>query len=157
MALSFDELKQIIQGCGLQFFVHPTETVLMFGITGHSGGLQLTVWLLDNGAFLQMRTMGYVRCAAEAPHLPAVLRLLAELNNQYRLVKWGWDARNGEVSAFSDLFLSDALATSNQVSSQLFFFINLLDQVAPRIRATLDTGKDPGSGEPPRPPLPEQI
>ena len=157
MALPFEELKRIIQGAGLQFFVHPTETVVMFGITGHSGGMQLTVWLLDNGHFLQMRTMGYVRCAADQPHLSAVLRLLAELNNQYRLVKFGWDRRNGEVSAFSDLFLADAPATAHQVAGQLFFFINLLDQVAPRIRATLDTGSDPGSSEPAETPLPEQI
>ncbi len=148
MALSFEDLQTIIKGAELNFFVHPQDPVLMVGVNGYTSHFQFTVNLMDEGSFLQFRSVNYLGLRNGHPHDDALRRLLLELNYQYRIVKFAWDIRDGEVAVYADLFLADNTPTPTQVTNLMWFFVSMLDRNHPRIKQVIETGADPGEIDP---------
>ncbi len=146
--MTFEELKQLATAEGLKFFVAPDRPAVMMGMRGLYGSYQIVVPLELDGRFLQFRTIGYLSCPADHPHIDAVLRLLGQLDYELRLTKFGWDPSDGEIAAYADVWLEDATLTQQQFSGILHLFIPGIDVNHKRITETIETGTDPGEIRP---------
>jgi hypothetical protein len=148
MALTLDGLKKLLEDQQLRYFVAPDRPAVMLGVTGLCGQYQFVISLESDGVFLQFRTISYLHCPADHPHLAQVLQLLGTLNYQTRLVKFGWDPSDGEIVAYADIWLMDASLTPGQFERMLHNYVPAIDTGSARIKETMATGKDPGEEEP---------
>lgn len=146
--MTFEELKKLAEGAELKYFIAPDRPTLMMGFGGINGNYQVAVKLELDGRFVQFRTVGYLSCPSDHPHVDAVLRLLGELDFQLRLVKFGWDPTDGEIAAYVDVWLEDGTITQKQFSAMLQCFIPGIDFNHQRISKTIETGSDPGELKP---------
>lgn len=144
MAMTMDQLKQLCDQMGLRYFLDPRRTAVTFGLRGDASNFHLLVLLDLDGTFLQLRSIEYVKCPAGHPNLHAVLKVLGDLNLATRLVKYGWDAVDGEIVAFGDMWIMDGAVTPNQFQRMLVNWLGGVDPAYPRIKKTIETGKDPG-------------
>jgi len=153
MALTFDQLQQLMKGEKLNYFIAPDRPVLKFGIKGSFGKYDIIVHIPEEGRFLQLRTVGYSSCPKDSTHLGAVLQVLATVNYMKRLVKLGWDPADGEIVAYADLWVMDNQVTQEQFSRMMGIYLSSVDQAYYRIKAAAETGSDPG--DPPDNPSPK--
>jgi hypothetical protein len=144
MALKFDDLKQLLEQEGLHYYIDPKQEAVMLRVAALFGSYQLVISLQVEGQFLQFRSIGYLQCAPTHPHLAVVLRALCEINYQKRLVKLGWDARDGEIAAYADVWIMDGMLSQGQFHRMFTNFVPTLDESLPRLQEILQTGKDPG-------------
>jgi len=144
MAITFEKLQERMKAQGLRYFIAPDQPMLRLGVGGLFGNYDIAVLLLDDGQFLQFRTVNYHSCPRQHPHLDAVLRLLGEINFQKRLVKFGWDPSDGEIMAYADAWLMDNDITQEQFARVLANFLPSIDLSSARIARVLETGADPG-------------
>lgn len=148
MAISFEELQEVVKKTGINYFVHPDKSQLLFGAAGPSGKYHCIISLELEGRFLQIRTAGYLYCPADHPHLAEVLKILGAVNYRARLAKFGWDPTDGEICAFADLWLVDNSLTQEQWERMLENYLSVIDLTYHRLRRTLETGQDPGEEKP---------
>jgi hypothetical protein len=146
--MRFEQLKKLVEGESLRYFVAPDREVLMLGLAGIFGNYQFVISLELDGRFVQFRTLGYQSCPVDHPHVDAVLRVLGELNYRARLTKFGWDPRDGEVVAYADVWLEDGTLTQRQFNAMLQSYVPMIDINHPRITKTIETGTDPGDLRP---------
>jgi hypothetical protein len=148
MAIVFDRLQELLRAEGLAFFIDPAGSRVMFGGAGLTGTYHVGVALESEGRFLQFRSLQLLRCPPGHPHLAAVLETMARINCQYRFIKLGWDARDGEIVLFGDHWIADNEITHPQFHTLLGNFLGALDVQAFRLRKALETGVDPGEIRP---------
>ena len=148
MAITFAQLKDLVRKEGLQFFVDPDETRLIVGVSGICGKFQLVISVYDQGVFLQIRSVNYMFCPPNHPALVELLKAMADVNYQTRLVKFAWDQSDGEVVAYADLWLMDTTLTQEQLHRMLGNYVPAIDLHSYRFRRTLEEGRDPGRVDP---------
>jgi hypothetical protein len=148
MALTRAELQKLVEAEGMRYFIDPSKDALMMGVQGHNGRYQFVIMLELDGTFLQMRTIGYQHCPTGHKHLLPVLQTLLKMNYELRLVKLGWDPRDGEIVGYADLWIMDGKVTKDQFARMLHNYLPALDVCYPRIVQTMETGKDPGAQDP---------
>jgi hypothetical protein len=152
MALTLDGLRRLADAIQFRYFIDPQSPTLLCGAQGRSGSYQFVMSLQLEGRFLQFRTVQYQRCAPDHRHAAALLRVLAEINYQLRFVKFGWDAKDGEVVAYGDVWLMDAGLSQDQFTRVLGNFLPSIDEQFTRIAEVIANGRDPGpvaAGTPP--------
>jgi hypothetical protein len=146
--MKLEELKKLAEGENLKYFVAPDAPTLLMNIGGFNGTHQIVIPLELDGRFLQFRTVGYLSCPADDPHLEAVLRVLGQLDYQLRVTKFGWDPNDGEIVGYADMWLEDSKVTQQQFSGTIHTFFAGIDLNKPRIAKTIETGTDPGEFDP---------
>jgi hypothetical protein len=144
MTMALDDLKRLLDGQGLKYFLAPDRPTAMLGMMGPSGPYQFVVKLEVDGRFLQFRTVALAYCPDGHEHLEAVLRVLAAVNTKVRLFKFAWDANDGEIVGYADVWLEDAVLSEAQFKRMLHNFVPVIDMNLSRIRAVIDGGEDPG-------------
>jgi len=148
MALTFDQLKALVAAEGLRFFIDPDACRLMLGVTGMCGKFQLVISLYEEGNFLQFRSVNYLCCPAGHRSLPEVLKAIADINYQARLVKFAWDQSDGEIVAYADAWIMDGTLTQGQLSRMISNYVPVIDMQFYRLEKTIKEGKDPGRIDP---------
>lgn len=109
---------------------------------------QFVVVLDLDGQFLQFRTINYLHCRSDNPNLLAVLRVLADLDYQIRFVKYGWDATDGEIVAYGDVWVVDGTLTQQQFGRNLANYLSAIDLNHPRVAKAIADGQDVGTQGP---------
>lgn len=148
MALTMDGLRKLVDAEGLRYFLDPSRDALMMAASGMNGRYQFVVILEKKGEFLQFRTIGYLNCPEDHPHHMEVLKVLGKINYRIRLVKYGWDPKDGEITAYADAWLMDNKLTQQQLKRMLQNFLPTIDMSYSRIKRTMETGEDPGEENP---------
>ncbi|MFC1660298.1 YbjN domain-containing protein [Gemmatimonadota bacterium] len=104
----------------------PSRDALILGVTGLHGRYQFVVVLELGGEFLQFRTLGYHACPVGHPSQSPVLKILAELNQRLRFIKFAWDPSDGEIVAYGDTWVCDGDLTEKQFEGHRQLEGNLL-------------------------------
>jgi hypothetical protein len=151
MALSLTDLRRLADAAGLKYFVDPNRNTLMFFVTGIFGRYQAVIMLPVEGQFLQFRTMDYLRCPQDHEHRDAVLRLMATLNYNLRMAKFGWDEDDGEIVVYADTWVVDGTVTEKQFARIMQVYFQIIDVNHARLAGCLETGQDPGEVSPSTP------
>ena len=152
MALTMDQLKKLVEGEKLVYFLDPNRDALMLRAKGAFGDYQFVILLEIEGKFLQFRSLGYHSCPEDHEHVDAVLRVLGALNYQLRFLKFGWDPADGEVTVYGDAWLEDGTLTQGQFGRMIHAYLSIMDLNNVRIGQTITTGSDPGEVNPAAPP-----
>jgi hypothetical protein len=156
VSLTFTQLQDLMKSIGLRYWVHPSEPSLFFNYHQGSNLYQVIVALRNEGTVLQIQAINYLSCEPSHPHLAGVLKTLAAINSEWMFVKFCWDPRSGEISAMGDIFVMDGTITVGQFERIMSAFVPSLDYHRERIRATQETGTDPGDTRAPAaPPSPK--
>ena len=152
MAYSLPELRELLEAEGLRYYLIPDREGVMLTLSGSNGRFQFLILLEEDGEFLQFRSIEYLYCPTDHPHLDATLRVLGELNYRLRLMKFGWDPADGEIAAYVDLWMMDAVITNGQFGRMAQAYMSILDDEFPRIREAIESGTVPGAGGSPEEP-----
>ena len=148
MAIKNDDLQKLLTAEGMQFFIHPQTSALLFHFTGMFARHQAVVSLQSDGTFLQFRSLGYMRCPDSHPHLDVILKILGHINYLRKSVKFGWDPADGEIVGYVDHAIEDGGLTQQQFHQLLWVFLVVLDMSSKRLSEALETGHDPGDPDP---------
>jgi hypothetical protein len=148
MALTLEELKGLFDGEGIKYFVAPDQPALLAGFKGINGSYQVITVLELDGAFMQFRTMNWLHCAPDHPALVEVLKAISDENYTRRMVKFGWDARDGELVAYADVWVEDSTFTKSQFNRMLYVYLPVIDMTFLRLTKAMETGHDPGQMRP---------
>jgi hypothetical protein len=157
MALTMEELRKLVEGQKLRYFLDPNRDALMLGAAGVNGRYQFVILLEVDGQFVQFRTVGYLHTRTDHPHVHEVLEVLGALNYKLRLVKFGWDPSDGEIVGYADVWVMDGDLTPAQFKRMIGNYLSAIDINYARIKKTMETGKDPGDERPVIPPELQKI
>ncbi len=149
MAISFDQMQDLLKKEGYRYFIAPDQPLIRFTVTGRFGQYDIAIFLMDQGVFFQFRTITYLRCPAGHPNLKVVLQVLSAINYHMRYLKLGWDPASGEIAGYGDGWVMDNQVTQQQFHQMLCNFLPGIDMSYPRIRTAMETGKDLGNQPPP--------
>jgi hypothetical protein len=158
MPATIEAIRGWFDTSDVRYMVDPHDGSLMFGGTGDAGQhFMMRLYVEAEGTWVQLRSVGFLKCPPDHKHLLQLLRLMVFLNYEYRCIKLGWDPKDGEIAAYADLLVSDSQPTKGQIFGLIGFFVARLGDVHPRLMVTLTTGQDPGDpkGEPPAEPKAE--
>jgi hypothetical protein len=144
MPMTLEKLRRLCEGESLKYFLAPDRPMVMMGFGGVNGRYQVVVPIELDGRFLQVRTVAYLHCPADHPHLEPVLRILGSLNYKLRMTKFGWDPTDGEIVGYADVWVEDGEFTQTQFRSCLRCLIPAIDLNYKRLTQTMETGQDPG-------------
>jgi hypothetical protein len=143
--MTLKDVRKLLDNAGFRYFLAPDREAVMVAVAGLNGRYQFVVNLQASGNFLQFRSVALLHCDARNPHLFTLLKAMAEINYTVRAVKLAWDASDGEVVAYSDLWVFDAKITDRQFGQTMYGFLQVTDVAWPRFNHILTTGQDPGN------------
>ena len=144
MAITLEDLKRLLDGEGLRYFIDPSRPLLMLGFAGAFGRFQFVISLENDGEFVQLRTVGYLHCLPDHPQIDKVLRAIADANFRYRFVKFGWDESDGEIVGYGDHWIEDASLSAAQLSQMIKSFASTIDMTHHRLERIMEGEEDPG-------------
>lgn len=144
MAITLADLKKRLDELKLKYFLSPDKPMVMAGFGGLNGSYQVALLVELEGTFLQFRSLGYLKCPADRPEVMEVLKVIGDLNYRKRLIKFGWDASDGEIVAYADMWIMDGGLTTQQLDRMLKTFVTTMDIAHGRLKKTMETGADPG-------------
>jgi hypothetical protein len=149
MPATIEQIRGWFDASDVRYMVDPNDGSLMCGGTGDAGQhFMMRLYVEAEGRWVQLRSVGFLKCPPDHKHLQPVLRLVAFLNYEYRCLKLGWDQKDGEIAAYADLLVADTQPTQGQIFGLIGFFVARLSDVHPRLMVTLTTGQDPGEQKP---------
>ena len=144
MPLSMQQLQSLVDRQELRYLVDPHNPMLILDVRGTDGTYRFAISLQVEGQFLQFRSIGYLSCVPDDPHLGEVLKVLGSVNFRNRLVKYAWDPSDGEIAAYADVWIMDGTLTDGQFERVLHNFVTTIDGDYLRIKTAAETGSDPG-------------
>jgi len=144
MAMDIERLKALCEGEGFKYFLAPDRPMVMLSFGGLHGRYQAVIPIEVDGRFIQVRTVGYMHCPPDHPHVAKVLEILGHLNYQLRLTKFGWDPSDGEIVAYGDVWVEDGDLTQKQFSALFRSLLPAIDLNYKRLTGTMESGEDPG-------------
>ncbi len=143
MTCSLSQLRELLDGEGLRYYLIPDQDGVMLTMIGSDNHYQFKILLEFAGEFLQFRSINNLHCPLGHPHLDAALQVLGELNYRLRLIKFGWDPADGEIVAYADCWIEDAVITQVQFGRMAGAFMSILDDEHPRIKEAIESGVVP--------------
>jgi hypothetical protein len=148
MAMKLEDLKKLLDKEGLRYFVAPDRPAILLGFSGMFGHYQVVMTLELDGTFMQFRTVRYLHCPQDHPHLLPMLKVLGHIDYTIRLLKYGWDPSDGEIVGYVDEWVTDGKPSQAQFSRMVQSFVSGIDSSYDRIKRTIETGEDPGAVDP---------
>ena len=137
MAVTLDQIRDALTESGLKFH-QADDTNILLGMNGDKVDLKLVISLNERGEYISVRTLHLDTCLATHPRHAEALGALAKANLDYRLIKFGWDPSDGEITAMTCLPLED---NDQLPATQLLGLVLLLsqgcDEVCPNLQRIL--------------------
>lgn len=146
MACTLQQLRTLLEGEGLRYYLIPDHEGVMIVISGGESRYQFRILIEEDGQFLQFRSDTYLYCPVDHPNLGALLKVLGHENYRMRMVKYGWDPTDGEIAVYADLWLMDAELTQGQFGRMADAYISLLDAEYETFKAAIEDGVVPSDG-----------
>ena len=140
MACTLPQLREMLDAEELRYYLIPDTDGVMLNVNGDAGRYQFRILVQDDGEFLQFRSDAYLYCTRDHANRDVTLQLLGDLDYRLRLVKFGWDHTDGEISLFIDTWLMDAEVTQDQFSVMVNAFMSIMDDKYPIIQAAIESG-----------------
>ncbi len=145
MAMTMRRLKKLCKGEDITIFESPDHPRVTAGFKGTNGSYQVVISIELDGRFVQFRTVGYLSCPVDHPHVNTVLAILGSLNYRLRMTKFGWDPDDGEIVGYADMWIEDGDLTQEQFNAILIkSLLPSIDRNFKRLSVAMETGNDPG-------------
>ncbi len=146
MAITLNNLKSMLQRPQVRIFTDEDNTLLYPFV--HAGQtLNVEAQLIENGDYLRLRIPYFLSCA-DFQDRAALLTKLMELNYSLKMLKFGYDPQDGEVTVSIEIPLEDNALTERQVHRCMYMLTSVAVQERERLRDWMRTGIYPGSEDP---------
>jgi hypothetical protein len=146
MGITLNNLKSMLQRPQVRIFTDEDNTLLYPFI--HSGQtLHVEAQLIEDGSYLRLRIPYYLSCT-DFQDRPALLTRLMELNYNLKMLKFGYDPQDGEVTVSIEIPLEDNAITERQVHRCMYMLTSVAVQERDRLQNWMRTGIYPGSEDP---------
>lgn len=140
MPTTTDDIRSFLAAKEVKYLYDSDKEVFVISFSPNV----ILVRLEENGEFLQFRTLNFYQYK-EGNNKAMILQVLAHINYQRKLVKFGYDPGDGEINACVDIPIEDNQLTNMQFFRSMAALLEALDEARKRITQTIETGKDPGS------------
>ncbi len=140
MSISIETLKGFLNEKQVKYLYDADKEVFVISFSPNV----ILVRLEEHGEFLQFRTLNLFQYK-EGKHKSTILQMLAAINYQRKLVKFGYDSDDGEINCCIDIPIEDNLLTHTQFFRCMAALLEALNEARNRYNTILETGKDPGS------------
>jgi len=143
LAITIDQVTQALDGASLKYH-RVDDTHVLLGFRGQNVTLHVVLSLQEDGEYVELRTVQWASCPADHPHFDQVVDELTRQNLRLRLLKFGWDRDDGEITAEACIPLEDnrSLPTS-QLQGLVMGVFALCDEVMPNIERHLQKRRGP--------------
>lgn len=134
------ELMQLMDRCGVQHREGPAGTRV-----GElkDGDLPTIFAVVRDGSIVQMRSLGLMRAEGQS-YRRELLSALMHMNYEQKLIKFGFDPRDGEIVAYIDLYVGDSDITDKQLRRCIRTYEMSVTRARNRFQRIQSTGEDPG-------------
>ena len=139
MATSTDNIREFLDLKEVKYLYDSEKEVFVMSFAPNV----LLVRLEENGEFLQFRTLNFYQYK-NGKYKEHVLQILAAMNYQRKLVKFGYDPDDGEINGCIDIPIEDATFTSTQFFRCMAALLEALEEARNRLMILMETGEDPG-------------
>lgn len=148
VAITIDQVTRALDGASLKYH-RVDDTHVLLGFRGKNVTLHVVLSLQEDGEYVELRTVQWASCPADHPHFDEVVDELTRQNLRLRLLKFGWDRDDGEITAEACIPLEDnrSLPTS-QLQGLVMGIFALCDEVMPNIERRLQNGRGPRPSAP---------
>ncbi len=149
LAITIDQVTRALDGASLKYR-RVDDTHVLLGFRGENVTLHVVLSLQEDGEYVELRTVQWASCPADHPHFHEVVDELTRQNLRLRLLKFGWDRDDGEITAEACIPLEDnrSLPTS-QLQGLVMGIFALCDEVMPNIERHLQKRRGPSRPAPP--------
>jgi len=137
LAITIDQVTQALDEASLKYH-RVDDTHVLLGFRGQHVTLHVVLSLQEDGEYVELRTVQWTSCPADHPGFEQVVDELTRQNLRLRLLKFGWDRGDGEITAEACIPLEDnrSLPTS-QLQGLVMGIFALCDEVMPNIERYL--------------------
>lgn len=140
------ELAAILEDCGVQCRDGPEDSLI--GICpSDDAPIVVVVQASSDGRIVQFRTIKLVMVPSSKVR-KALVTALAESNYKYKLGKFAFDPKDGEVSIHIDVVVADNVLTRTQVNRCVRFIRRIGGATRKRFEQLAASGVDPGEISP---------
>jgi len=139
MAITTDQIVNALASHNLKF-LKVDDTHILLAVRTEQASLQLGITLAEDGEYLDIRTVQLLTCPADHRNREAVMLALLGSNLEHKLVKFGWDPADGEISASVSLPIEDSTTLlPDQLSRMLIGLGIVIDNTFPRVKKALES------------------
>lgn len=135
MAITFEDLKSKMTATGWRYVAIDKDQVVLMPMGGKNLTLKLVLSLLEDGEYLQARSIQYEKCEKGHANLQRVLEELCVLTDKYKVAKFGWDPSDGEITCEASIPIEDGSLTVEQLKTFIAIFCAVADEAYPAIQA----------------------
>lgn len=148
LAITIDQVTRALDAASLKHH-RVDDTHVLLGFRGKNVTLHVALSLQEDGEYLELRTVQWASCPADHPNFEGVVDELTRQNLRLRLLKFGWDRDDGEITAEACIPLEDnrSLPTS-QLQGLVMGIFALCDEVMPDIERHLQDRRGPRRSAP---------
>jgi hypothetical protein len=146
MAITLNDLKSMLQRPQVRIFTDEDNTLLYPFVHGGQP-LNVEAQLIEAGDYLRLRIPYFLSCQ-ECQDRSALLTRLMELNYSLKMLKFGYDPQDGEVTVSIEIPLEDNELTARQVHRCMYMLTSVAVQERDRLLNWMRTGIYPGSDDP---------
>ncbi len=136
MAISMDQLCDLLQEAELDYYRHPRREALVVPLRSVAVRMRLE----DEGRILSTRVR-YVAVLPDNEHLERSLRYISALNHRLRWYRFGWDERTGEVAVSENVRIADGTLTVEQLEWMVYAMVSMVEDQASALRRLADAGR----------------
>lgn len=142
MAVTFDELKKILEATDLNFFVDSEKELVILGFSGCYGVHHLLLKLVENGEGLLFKVPGLAMLASDHPFKAKVLETLLAENNRIKIGRFCYDPSDGEIYLDWFIPIEDGTITPQQLRRSFIALMHIADEMTPRLQHLMKLGED---------------
>lgn len=139
MSTSIENIKMFLEEREVKYLYDQEKEVFIMSFAPNV----ILVKLEEGGEFLQFRTLNFFQYK-KGKYRENILLLLASMNYNRKLVKFGYDQEDGEINGCIDVPIEDGNFTPDQFFRCIASLLEALEEARERITYLIETGEDPG-------------
>ncbi|MEB3830637.1 hypothetical protein [Phormidium sp. CCY1219] len=146
MGASLQQIADYLDNRGWKYEIDEENNRIITGVQAENVEHFLIVIQLDeDGEFFKLFAPQVISGVSEHRFKEAILQTMLCISWETKMLQWEYDPSDGEIRAIIEFPLEDAIMTEKQFNRCLSGLIQIVDDIAmPRLRAVMETGKDPG-------------
>jgi hypothetical protein len=146
MAITLDTLKSMLQRPQARIFTDE-DNMLLYPFVHVGQTLNVEAQLIEDGSYLRLR-IPYFLSTSHFEDCGALMAKLMEMNYSFKMLKFGYDPQDGEVTVSIEIPLEDNALTDRQANRCMYMLTSVAIQERERLLDWMRTGIYPGSEDP---------
>ena len=149
MAATIQQIANYLDECSWKYQLDEENYRIFTGVKAENiENFWIAISLDEDGEYWQIVAPQLLIGINNHPYKSVLFQALLALSWNTKMVRWGYDQMDGEISATIEFPLEDGVLTQKQFERCLESLVHLVDQIAmPRLKVVLETGIDPGEQE----------